>query len=107
MSQRIFRVLLPASRWFSEDRTLPGADPDSVLRQERAEGTGVWACADSAVCLGKHFRSQDVGATDTPGLLVLAGVASREPPVQSSPVCSHHRRRKGELTALTEQAPGL
>lgn len=96
MSQRVFRVLLPASRWFSEDRTLPGADPGSVRRQERAEGTGVWPCADSAVCLGKHFRSQDVGATDTPGLLLFTGIAGREPPVQSSPVYSHHKRRKRE-----------
>ena len=31
----------------------------------------------TAVCLGKRFTSQDAGATDTPGLLLLAGSARR------------------------------
>ena len=58
-------------------------------------------------CLGKSFRSQDAGATDTPGLLLFAGSTCREPPVQSSTVYRRHKRRKKETRGSYPAGTGL
>ena len=67
----------------------------------------------TAVCLGKRFTSQDAGATDTPGLLLLAGSARRLAAPAGSPqfraalstVAPQEGRRK--RAALGEQAQDL
>lgn len=58
-------------------------------------------------CLGKSFRSQDAGATDTPGLLLFAGSTAGSPQFRAalSTVATKEERRK--LAALTQQAQDL